>query len=241
VALRPEYLFGASARSYAASPKAAFSLVDEAVAKDAKSRARRDIGGDKQRINSLTVEYENLDLSYVLAPIWTSAFYDQGRTFNVKVNGRTGKVTGHYPKSKPRLMTAVLAAAAAIAAVVTFGIISNHNSDVATAKSSVCFDASQAWDALQRDSAQTITSSEMQQLPSTDPSYPNGFVSDGNTAGNPYRALVQGYQTDFTAGNVSAATGDLQRISATCTAAGNGSLVSNIPSPSTDSADKGSG
>jgi hypothetical protein len=218
VGLRPEYLLGAMAASYRTAPRAAYSLVDKAVTKDASARTRRDIGGDKQRINSVCIEYEHLDLSYVLAPIWTSSYYDQGRTFNVRVNGRTGKTTGEYPKSKPRVIGTATVVAAAIGALLTLGIMSNHQARqrdaLTTAQTSVCLDASQTWSALQAGSVPTT-----------------GLVSDGQAAGDPYRALVENYQRDATANRSSAALSDLQQIAAACTAGGNGALVSDMASP----------
>lgn len=92
--------------------------MDQAVEHEARSLAKKDIGGQHQRLNSVTVEYDSLGLAYILAPVWTSTFYDRAKSYGFWVNGRTGKTRGQFPKSKPRVVAAIAAFPAVVALVV---------------------------------------------------------------------------------------------------------------------------
>lgn len=231
VGLRQEYLLGATARSYMASPKSAEALIDNAVLKDAKSRAKNDIGGDKQRVNNVSVEYESLSLAYVLGPYWTSSFYDRGKTFTFRVNGRTGKTAGKYPKSKPRV-TAAVAAAVAVVVLATIGIANaEHHNAVVTARSSVCSDIDTLWADLYPVGAQSPSTSGLAQMASTDSYTFSALQSDAKTAGSPYDALVQDFVTAQSAGQAGVAAAAGQQIAAACQKAGNGYLVTGVTTP----------
>jgi hypothetical protein len=55
VGLREEYLLGSSAYEYETPPKGAQALVDQALEGEARPLAKKDIGGQQQRLNSVTV------------------------------------------------------------------------------------------------------------------------------------------------------------------------------------------
>jgi hypothetical protein len=228
VGLRDEYLLGATARSYQSSPKAAQALIDDAVQKQSRALARKDIGGEQQRINTLNVEYESLDLSYVLGPLWTSAFYDNGKTFPFRVNGRTGKTVGRYPKSKSRIITAVAAAVAIVVLAVIGYQNTQHHDAVLAARSSVCSDISAVWADLYPYEADSPSAQGLAQLPTTDSYNYDALRSDAATAGNQYKTLAQSFVADQASDNPNAAASDAEQIASACQADGNGELVTNV-------------
>jgi len=61
--------------------------------------AKRDIGGDEQRVHSLDVQYTGLSYKLLLAPFWESSFRFNGKEYGFFVNGQTGKASGDRPIS----------------------------------------------------------------------------------------------------------------------------------------------
>jgi hypothetical protein len=211
VGLRDEYLLGAEACTYQASPKAAQALVHQSVVSQARSLAAKDIGGEQQRVNSVTVEYETLGLAYMLGPYWSSSFYDMGKTFSFRVNGRTGQIDGSYPKSKPRIMGAVAAAVA----VIVLGVVGyqswHHHDQFAAARTSVCSDIEILW-------GQSLTppASVLAEMPTVDYTLFDDLRSSATKAGQPYQDLVQSFVADQAADRVGPAMAVTTQIETTC-------------------------
>ena len=79
-----------------------------------------DIGGDKQRINTKNIEYNDLKFKHLLLPVWISAFTFKNKLYQFVVNGRTGQVVGEYPKSMAKVVSIILAIVAIIGAIIYF-------------------------------------------------------------------------------------------------------------------------
>jgi hypothetical protein len=60
---------------------------------------RRDIGGDQQRIHSVSTSYDDVKFKHVLLPVWISAYRYRDKAFRFLINGQTGEVSGESPKS----------------------------------------------------------------------------------------------------------------------------------------------
>ena len=88
------------------------TVIDDAI--------RKDIGGDKQRINAKSIEYNDLKFKHLLLPVWISAFTFNSKLYQFVVNGRTGQVIGEYPKSMAKIASIVLAIIALIGALYYF-------------------------------------------------------------------------------------------------------------------------
>ncbi|MDD3738667.1 MAG: hypothetical protein PHP31_05175 [Lentimicrobiaceae bacterium] len=76
-----------------------------------------DIGGDDQRIDSSHTEYNNIKFKHLLLPVWISAFKFNNKVYQFVVNGRTGRVTGQYPKDKTKIAMLVITIIAIIVAL----------------------------------------------------------------------------------------------------------------------------
>ena len=61
---------------------------------------RRDIGGDHQRVHSQESTFSAVTFKPLLLPIWVAVYRYHEKTFQILVNGRSGKVTGYRPWSK---------------------------------------------------------------------------------------------------------------------------------------------
>ena len=77
----------------------------------------RDIGGDRQRISSSQTRYDNLMFKHLLLPVWISAFRYNNQLYQFVVNGRTGQITGNYPKSTGKIVAVVFGVIAVIVAL----------------------------------------------------------------------------------------------------------------------------
>jgi hypothetical protein len=78
----------------------------------------RDIGGDHQRIDSVSTAYYNVSFKHLLLPIWLSAYRYLQATYRFLVNARTGEVQGERPYSFWKIFFFVLMCVAVAAILI---------------------------------------------------------------------------------------------------------------------------
>ena len=104
----PEYLAGFQAEGYSVPLEDGFSearqKMDKVIARD----VRFDIGGDRQRIHSISTQVQDVTFKHVLLPVWVAAYKYKGKTYRFVVNGRTGRVQGERPYSAIKITLAIL-------------------------------------------------------------------------------------------------------------------------------------
>ncbi len=61
--------------------------------------ARREIGGDTQRVSSLDMKLSEETFKHILLPVYISAYTFKEKRYNFFVNGQTGKLAGQRPYS----------------------------------------------------------------------------------------------------------------------------------------------
>jgi DNA-directed RNA polymerase subunit RPC12/RpoP len=105
---QPEYLAGFRAEGYQVELTDGFSearaYMDRMIQRDVKY----DIGGDRQRIDSINTQINQVTFKHILLPVWLAAYKYRGRTFRFVVNGRTGRVQGERPYSAIKIAIAVI-------------------------------------------------------------------------------------------------------------------------------------
>ena len=99
VPYQEEYITGFQAEAYQVGLKAAFVTAKQLIDNKVEQLVRADIGGDHQRISSLSTQYSHLTFKHILLPMWVSAYLYAGKTYRFVVNGQTGEVQGESPKS----------------------------------------------------------------------------------------------------------------------------------------------
>jgi predicted RNA-binding Zn-ribbon protein involved in translation (DUF1610 family) len=104
-----EYLSGFKAERYSVDVQAGFERAKEIMDGEIRDHVELDIGGDRQEINSLSTDYDDVSYKHVLLPIWLSAYSFQGTTYRFVINGRTGEVQGERPISAVKVILALLA------------------------------------------------------------------------------------------------------------------------------------
>lgn len=105
----PQYLVGMEAQAYDLTLQGGHTQAKEEIRERVRALVRRDIGGDKQRINTLDIKYSDETFKLALLPIWISALQYRGETYTFIVNGRTGEVRGERPLSWLKVTLVTLA------------------------------------------------------------------------------------------------------------------------------------
>ena len=75
----------------------------------AHSWARRDIGGDTQRVNHLNIELSEETFKHVLLPVYIATYMFNSKKYHFYVNGQTGSISGDRPYSFWKIFFTVLA------------------------------------------------------------------------------------------------------------------------------------
>lgn len=118
VEYKPEYVAGFAAERYSIGLRDAWQKMKEYLSRllhsDIRSRVRARHGASSVNITSLHTSYSNITYKYLLLPVWISSFKYNGKTYQLMINGRTGKISGKYPISPWRVLAAVLIALAVI-------------------------------------------------------------------------------------------------------------------------------
>ncbi len=117
----PAVLAGKKALTYDVELPEAYALakmeIDGALRSDVKNR----IGGDEQRIHSLSTQMSALTYKHLLLPVWILAYRYKKESYRVFVNACTGEVQGQRPYSWVKITLAVLAGLALAGLAVAIG------------------------------------------------------------------------------------------------------------------------
>lgn len=104
----PEFLSGFLSEKYQIDLKNGFVIAKQKMEHEINNTVRRDIGGDEQRIISLSTDYRDITFKHILLPIYISAYRYNNKVYRFLVNGATGKVKGERPWSAWKITFAVL-------------------------------------------------------------------------------------------------------------------------------------
>ena len=115
---QPDYISGHLCRTYDNDVTACFNTAKMRMASEIDQTIRRDIGGDKQRIDRKRTSLSGVTYKHVLLPIWLLTVLYDGQPWQVFMNGVTGEVHGQRPWSKVKIAMAVAAVLLVILAVV---------------------------------------------------------------------------------------------------------------------------
>jgi len=99
VPYQPEFVSGFQAEAYQIGLKEGFPIARESIDEAVRALIRGDIGGDQQRIDSVSTRYAEVKFKHVLLPVWISAYRYRDKLYRFLVNGQTGEVSGESPRS----------------------------------------------------------------------------------------------------------------------------------------------
>jgi hypothetical protein len=117
VPFSPEHLQGTLAERYRVDLGTGFSIAKQHIESELRESARRDIGGDEQRVQHLSTKYDDATFRQLLLPLWTTVFRYRGAIYRIAINGQTGRLQGSRPYSRPKIALALGAVAVAVAAL----------------------------------------------------------------------------------------------------------------------------
>lgn len=112
------YLAGHEALRYDMEPEEGLDRAKGIMAKQIDKDCRRDIGGDEQRVHSVSTRYSDVTGKLMLLPVWAGAYLHGGKSYQMVINGQTGEVQGERPYSAVKIAFAVLAMLAVVALLV---------------------------------------------------------------------------------------------------------------------------
>lgn len=118
VPYQDDFLSGFRAESYQLDLVKGFDVAKGLMDPKIRSTVRRDIGGDEQRIDRMSVKYNDIHFKHLLLPVWVSAYRYKGKVYRFLVNARTGEVQGDRPYSAPKIAALVIAILIVIAIIV---------------------------------------------------------------------------------------------------------------------------
>lgn len=95
----PAFLAGFKAQRYQIDLKQGFELAKQVIAPAIENAVTNDIGGDEQRIESLSTDYSDITFKHLLLPVYAGAYRYNSKLFQILVNGRTGEIQGERPYS----------------------------------------------------------------------------------------------------------------------------------------------
>jgi len=109
-----EMLSGYQSRVYEIDLPEAFSKGKERIDEEIREDVRSDIGGDHQRIHTLSTDYSALKYKHLLLPVWLLSYRFREKVYQIVVNAQTGEVQGERPWSWVKIGLAILAGASAV-------------------------------------------------------------------------------------------------------------------------------
>ncbi|MCC5984253.1 MAG: primosomal protein N' (replication factor Y) - superfamily II helicase [Rhodobacteraceae bacterium] len=113
----PKYLSGFRAEAYTVDLPEGFDIAKQRMDEVIRNDIRRDIGGDDQRIHSVSTAYADERFKHLLLPIWMAAYRYRDKSYRFIVNGQTGRVQGERPWSAWKIAGAVAAVLLLIALI----------------------------------------------------------------------------------------------------------------------------
>ena len=114
---RTEFLAGFRAEAPSVSLEDGYGRAQVVMHQMLERDIRFDIGGDEQRITSMSPAYSAITFKHVLLPVWLASYRWNNRPFRVVVNGRTGQVAGERPWSAWKIAFAVIVGLAVAGAI----------------------------------------------------------------------------------------------------------------------------
>jgi predicted RNA-binding Zn-ribbon protein involved in translation (DUF1610 family) len=119
----PGYLAGWQAKLYDVQLPQAWEIAKEEIRELTKRACRRDTGSSHVRNMRVTVDFGNERWRHILLPVYLASYPFSERTFQVMVNGQTGKVAGQKPVSWLRVWLVIAALLAPGALVGLIGLL----------------------------------------------------------------------------------------------------------------------
>jgi len=109
-----QYVAGHLCRTYDRDVEDCLGDATDVMTGTIRSTVRSDIGGDRQKIHAMDIQWRTMTYKHLLMPIWLLTVIYLQKPYQVYINGVTGEVQGARPYSKAKIITAIAIVVAAI-------------------------------------------------------------------------------------------------------------------------------
>lgn len=104
----PQFLAGWKAEVYGVDLQEGFKRAEVIMDDYLSSAISRQVPGDTHRFLQINTHKYDITFKHILLPVWIAAYIYQGKSFQVLVNGATGRISGEKPYSAWKIALAVL-------------------------------------------------------------------------------------------------------------------------------------
>ncbi|MDW8333692.1 MAG: zinc ribbon domain-containing protein [Bacteroidia bacterium] len=116
----PRYLLGWRSEAYAVDPETGFERAEAVMDRAIYSACAKMVPGDTHRNLKVNTRKYDITFKHILLPIWMAAYKYGDKTYQVLINGQTGKIAGEKPISWLKIALTLLALAALLALMYLF-------------------------------------------------------------------------------------------------------------------------
>jgi len=102
-AYKPEYLSGYISERYSVSREQGWEKAQQVADNTLEHEIKRVIGGDEIRNLRIRTSYDDITYKHLLLPVWNANYTYKSRRYYYMVNGQTGTVSGHVPRSAVKI------------------------------------------------------------------------------------------------------------------------------------------
>jgi ribosomal protein S27E len=106
----PAYIRGWTVERYQVDLRQASQISKQQMDAVIHQLCSREVPGDTQRNLQVDATYQGRTFKHILVPVWLATYTYGSKSFQVVVNGYTGKMAGEHPLSWVKIALAVLAA-----------------------------------------------------------------------------------------------------------------------------------
>jgi hypothetical protein len=96
---KPEYLSGYVSEKYSITREQGWDRAQQEADGELSREIQQKIGGDEIRNLSIRTTYNEITYKHLLLPVWNASYTYKTRPYYYMVNGQTGTVSGHVPRS----------------------------------------------------------------------------------------------------------------------------------------------
>ena len=125
VEFNPDYLAGWPAMTYDLPLAKTSLMAREIVVKDLRQQLHNRVapGRQKRGLKSGGVQWHDMTFKYVLLPLWIGTYHYRGKTYQVFVNGQTGKVSGEKPRDLLKTILIIASTVLALLVVLVYLVL----------------------------------------------------------------------------------------------------------------------
>src|ERR1044072_711495 len=119
-AYNPAFIAGFKAQRYEVELSEGFETAKHLMTPKIYEDSRNDIGGDEQRVLTITTQHSGITFKHILLPVYLGAYKFNQKTYQIMINARTGTVQGDRPYSYWKIFFLFLAIIALSSLIVLF-------------------------------------------------------------------------------------------------------------------------